>query len=235
MPAELFRSASSYTPVRRPASLLPVSVAAHVAVIAAVFTAPLLGDIDFPPPNRPLNFAYTSIVLPPPPPVTLKPLAPQHTQSASPAKAPLDAPTEIKPESLTELSPGIEPAIDGDAMGTPLGIDGSIGPPVAPLPPPPVERKPIPVGGQIQPPRRLVTIAPVYPTFAQQARVQGEVTIEAVIGEDGKVRNAKVIQGKHLLNEAALAAVRQWVFTPTRLNGEPIAVIMTVTVVFSLN
>ena len=72
MPAELFRSASSYTPVRRRASLLPVSIAAHVAVIAAVFTAPLLGDIDFPPPNRPLNFAYTTIVLPPPPPVTLE-------------------------------------------------------------------------------------------------------------------------------------------------------------------
>ena len=92
------------------------------------------------------------------------------------------------------------------------------------------ERKPVPVGGKIQPPRRLVSVAPVYPSIAQQARVQGEVEIEALIGEDGKVRNAKVIQGKRLLNEAALTAVRQWVFTPTRLNGEPVAVIMTVTV-----
>ena len=66
MPAELFRSASSYTPVRRRASLLPVSIAAHVALIPAIFTAPLFGDIDFPPPNRPLNFAYTNVVLPPP-------------------------------------------------------------------------------------------------------------------------------------------------------------------------
>ncbi len=61
------------------------------------------------------------------------------------------------------------------------------------------------------------------------------MTIEALIGEDGKVRNAKVIRGKPMLSEAALTAVRQWVFTPTRLNGEPVAVIMTVTVVFSLN
>ena len=96
-------------------------------------------------------------------------------------------------------------------------------------------RKPVRPGGNIQPPRRIVSVAPVYPTIAQQARVQGTVTIEAVIGEDGKVRNAKVIQGKALLNDAALTAVRQWVFTPTRLNGEPVAVIMTVTVVFSLN
>jgi protein TonB len=235
MPAELFRSASSYTPVRRRASLLPVSVAAHVGVIAAVFTAPLLGDIDFPPPNRPLNFAYTAIVLPPPPPVRLRPLSSQQTQTTSPAKAPLDAPTDIKPESLTELSPRIEPTIDDDS-GLPFGIDGSIGPPVASLPPPPpVERKPIKVGGLIQAPRRIVSVAPIYPTAAQQARIDGAVTIEALIGEDGKVRNATVIRGKPMLSEAALAAVRQWVFTPTRLNGEPVAVIMTVTVVFSLN
>ena len=50
MPAELFRSASSYTPVRRRASLLPVSIAAHVVVIAAIFAAPLLGEIEFPRP-----------------------------------------------------------------------------------------------------------------------------------------------------------------------------------------
>ena len=78
-----------------------------------------------------------------------------------------------------------------------MAFTDAVGPPVAALPPPPpVERKPMQVGGQIQPPRRIVTVAPVYPTFAQQARVEGEVTIEALIGEDGKVRNAKVIQGK---------------------------------------
>ena len=91
------------------------------------------------------------------------------------------------------------------------------------------------VGGLIQPPRRIVSVAPVYPQIAQQARVEGTVEIEALIGEDGKVRNAKLLSGKALLNEAALTAVRQWVFTPTRLNGEPVGVIMTVTVVFSLN
>ena len=71
MPADLFRSASSYAPVKRRASILPVSVAAHVMAIAAAFTVPLLGDIDFPPPNHPPNFAYTDVVLPPPPPVRL--------------------------------------------------------------------------------------------------------------------------------------------------------------------
>lgn len=64
--------------------------------------------------------------------------------------------------------------------------------------------------------------------------MEGEVTIEAVIGEDGRVREVRVTRGKPLLNDAALAAVRQWTFTPTTLNGEPVAVIMTVTVVFTL-
>ena len=90
-------------------------------------------------------------------------------------------------------------------------------------------------GGNIQPPRRIVNVAPVYPAIAQSARVEGTVEIEALIGEDGKVRNVKLLSGRPLLTEAALTAVRQWVFSPTRLNGEPVAVIMTVTVVFSLN
>jgi len=237
MPAELFRSASSYTPVRRPASLVPVSVAAHVVVIAAVFAAPLLGDIEFPPPNRPLNYTYTSIELPPPPAVTLKAAPSQQAPTSSPEKAPIEAPAEITPESAIEPGQAFAAHTSGDDSGVPFGIEGAVGPPVAPLPPPPPQepRKPVRPGGNIQPPRRIVNVAPVYPAIAQSARVEGTVAIEALIGEDRKVRNVKLLSGKPLLTEAAMTAVRQWVFTPTRLNGEPVAVIMTVTVVFSLN
>jgi len=236
MASELFRSELPSTSVRRRASVLPLSIAAHVVVLGAVFTAPLLGDIDFPPPNRPLPYAYTSLELPPPPPVVLKPAPSQPTPTTSPDKAPLEPPDDIRPESMIELTPSGAEQPDGDGAGAPFGIKGAIGPPVAALPPPPpVERKPVRPGGKIQPPRRLTNVAPVYPPIAQAARVGGTVEIEALIGEDGKVRYAKVIAGKALLNEAALTAVRQWVFTPTRLNGEPVAVIMTVTVVFSLN
>jgi len=235
MPAELFRSERPSTLARPRASVLPLSIAAHVVVLGAVFSTPLLGDIDFPPPNRPLAYAYTSVELPPPPPVVLKQAPSQQTQTTSPDKAPLEPPDEIKPENMIELSPRGSGLPDGDDAGMPLGIADSVGPPVAPLPPPPpVERKPVPVGGKIQPPRRLVSVAPVYPPIAQAARIEGTVQIEALIGEDGKVRNARVIAGRDVLNDAALTAVRQWKFTPTRLNGEPVAVIMTVTVVFSL-
>ena len=75
---------------------------------------------------------------------------------------------------------------------------------------------------------------PVYPPIAQSARVQGVVIIEATIGPDGVVKDARVLRSIPLLDQAALDAVRQWVFTPTLLNGVPVPVIMTVTVQFTL-
>jgi protein TonB len=60
------------------------------------------------------------------------------------------------------------------------------------------------------------------------------VIIEATIGGDGKVIDAKVLRSVPMLDEAALDAVRQWEFTPTLLNGAPVPIVMTVTVNFKL-
>ena len=57
---------------------------------------------------------------------------------------------------------------------------------------------------------------------------------EAVISPTGDVAQARVIRSKPLLDEAALAAVKQWRYTPTLLGGVPTPVILTVTVTFSL-
>jgi protein TonB len=91
------------------------------------------------------------------------------------------------------------------------------------------------VGGNIQPPKKIKDVAPVYPSIAQSARISGIVIIEATIGETGKVTAARVIRSIPLLDNAALDAVKQWEFTPTLLNGQPTPVIMTVTVNFTLN
>jgi protein TonB len=64
--------------------------------------------------------------------------------------------------------------------------------------------------------------------------VQGVVIVEATIGSDGSVQNARVLRSIPLLDAAALDAVKQWQFTPTLLNGVPVPVIMTVTVQFTL-
>jgi TonB family protein len=93
---------------------------------------------------------------------------------------------------------------------------------------------PLRIGGQIKPPTKVKDVKPTYPAIAQSARVQGVVIIEATIGPNGNVQEAKVLRSIPLLDAAALDAVRQWQFTPTLLNGVPVPVIMTVTVNFTL-
>ena len=107
----------------------------------------------------------------------------------------------------------------GIAGGVVGGVVGGI--PEAPPPPPPPPAAPVRVGGNIKPPMKTKDVRPVYPPIAQSARVQGVVIIEATIGPDGKVQDARVLRSIPLLDAAALDAVKQWEFTPTLLNGVP--------------
>jgi TonB family protein len=88
------------------------------------------------------------------------------------------------------------------------------------------------VGGKIEPPIKMNDVKPVYPAIAKNAGVTGAVVIEATIGADGKVIDAKVLRSIPLLDQAALDAVRQWEYRPTFLNGVAVPVIMTVTINF---
>ena len=92
---------------------------------------------------------------------------------------------------------------------------------------------PLRVGGQVRQPTKIKDVKPVYPAIAQSARVSGVVMIEATIGEDGKVTDAKVVRSIPVLDQAALDAVRQWEYTPTLLNGVPVPVVVTVTINFA--
>jgi len=91
---------------------------------------------------------------------------------------------------------------------------------------------PLRIGGKIHAPTKIKDVKPVYPAIAQSARVAGAVTIEATIGPDGKVIDAKVVRSIPMLDQAALDAVRQWEYTPTLLNGVPVPVLVTVTINF---
>jgi TonB family protein len=88
-------------------------------------------------------------------------------------------------------------------------------------------------GGQITTPTKIKDVKPVYPAIARSARVAGMVMIEATIGPDGKVIDAKVVRSIPLLDQAALDAVRQWEYTPPLLNGVPVPVLVTVTINFT--
>jgi TonB family protein len=94
--------------------------------------------------------------------------------------------------------------------------------------------QPVRVGGAIKAPTQLTKVQPDYPPVALAARVQGIVILEALIGVDGGVVEAKVMRSVPLLDQAAINAVRQWRYTPTLLNGVAVPVIMTVTVTFNL-
>jgi len=88
-------------------------------------------------------------------------------------------------------------------------------------------------GGNILAPRKLVDVKPIYPDALRQANIGGTVTMEAVIGADGAVRDVRTVSSPDPgLAEAAAAAVRQWEFSPTLLNCTPIEVTMDVTTSF---
>ena len=92
---------------------------------------------------------------------------------------------------------------------------------------------PLRIGGNIRPPTKVKDVTPVYPAIAKSANVLGEVVIEATIGTDGKVSDAKVVRSIPLLDRAALDAVRQWEYMPTLLNGVPVPVTTMVRVNFA--
>ena len=111
----------------------------------------------------------------------------------------------------------------------------------APPPPPPVKKpKPKPpqrirVGGSVQRARLIRQPKPQYPPLARQARIQGTVRFTAIIGKDGKIANLTLESGHPLLVPAATAAVSQWVYKPTMLNGEPVEVVTVIDVNFTLS
>lgn len=76
---------------------------------------------------------------------------------------------------------------------------------------------------------------PQYPSLARQARIQGTVVLQAVIGKDGTVQNLRVVSGHPMLIQAAIDAVKQWLYKPYSLNGEPIEVETQINVNFTLS
>jgi len=95
--------------------------------------------------------------------------------------------------------------------------------------------KQIRVGGQVQAANLIKKITPQYPQLAKQARIQGTVRFTAVIGKDGTIQNLTLVSGHPLLVPSATEAVKQWVYKPTLLNGEPVEVITQIDVNFTLS
>ncbi len=75
---------------------------------------------------------------------------------------------------------------------------------------------------------------PVYPPAAKKAKIQGTVVLDAVISKDGNVENLRIVSGPQELQQSAIDAVRQWKYKPYLLNGDPVEVLTTINIVYSL-
>jgi protein TonB len=224
---------------------LPLSLGVHALAVAALTTwslsavreRPLPGPLVFHPEPRPAGGAPRAIVKTggarpprrgPRPPAAIVDARPPVAAGAPAAVIEPDisaGTADDSPICLTGCGPGDPGPGEGTGIGTagPGGEGEGEGPGAA-----------VRVGGDIREPRRIHGIAPVYPDLARRARVQGKVLLECVIDTDGRVTDLHVVSGNPLLAEAATEAVRRWVYSPTTLNGQPIRVILTVTVRFGL-
>jgi protein TonB len=115
-------------------------------------------------------------------------------------------------------------------------IDIAILAPGASLPRRPSVGTPAATSSTNQPEPPLIRkVAPVYPPLAKQARIQGVVVMNAVLAKDGTVQDLAVVSGHALLVQAALDAVRQWVYQLTLVNGQPVEVSTRINVNFALD
>lgn len=216
-------------------STFAFSFLVHSAVLGVAMVVRLVATTELPDPPIATRFmmaAAAEVPEVPPPPSQRQS---QSTPAVSTNAVPLEAPPTIAPErrdlpDMAPSGPGLIIGVTGDAVGFDIGQ-----PPPPRVVPPPSPQPPLHVGGVVRPPQKVHHVPPIYPAMAQAARVSGVVILEALIAEDGSVREVKVLRSKPLLDEAAIEAVRQWRFTPTLLNGVPVQVIMTVTVNFTLN
>lgn len=204
----------------------------------------------------PVTQLTSFLVAPPPPPPPPPPpaAAPKIVKvipkqfNAGKLMAPKVIPKKIAVIKEDELPPvsgaagvvgGVPGGVPGGALGGVIGgIIGSV--PSAAPPPPKVKPKPkvpkrIRVGGMVQSARLIRQPKPVYPPLARQARISGTVRFNAIIGKDGHIKNLTLVSGHPLLVPAATAAVKQWVYKPTLLNGEPVEVVTVIDVNFTLS
>ena len=229
-----------------------LSVTAHLATVALLVLIPLIQTQALPiPPMDPSLFlprierprgieAYT-----------VRPIArrlseakPEGSAFTAPSAIPNEVGREVKAPTSSDL-PALPFGETGNNLplltnfgkdDSPSGPVPAVFPPSLPAPPPPpiVKTERIRQHSSVQSANLIYQVKPAYPPIARQTRTQGVVVLEAIIDRDGSIQSLRVISGHPLLTQAALDAVKQWKYRPTLLNGEPIEVITTVTVNFTL-
>jgi len=218
---------------------VPISIGLHLVALLLVLIVPLVADVSMPRVWVDLPDYVRLAPMPPPPAVTLREPSPSPQVNPGPAVnlAPTEAPPTIEPEG-PERPTGPPVDIPTSRDGVSGVLDGIPGPGAAvlmPVPPPaPPRQGPVRVAQLPVAPRKIADARPIYPEIARAARREGTVVLEAVLDTAGRVTQLRVIQSVPFLDQAALDAVRQWRYTPSVYGGQPVSVLMTITIRFTL-
>jgi TonB family protein len=247
---QLFANAGGVPETGRTTGAAPFSLALHVVAIGAVllFAQQKAISKEGPPPR--IVFHAEATAAPTSTPEVVKvvlnaqprganqhpPAPPQHPAPSEPTATPFVAPQEVPAVVRPEegLQPG-QPLAPYEPTGCP-DCTGSGTPSVGNSREGTGEPALIRVDDEtgVQAPHRIHDVQPRYPDMYRVAHIEGVVHIECVIAPDGHVRDARAIDGNAVFVASALDAVRQWVYTPSKYNGRPVSVVMTVTVRFRI-
>src|SRR5271170_1517497 len=189
----------------------------------------------------------TTFLVPPPPPPPPPPPAAAIQRIVKPVvrlihngqmMAPTVIPKKVQMIKEEEMPPdvgavGVVGGVPGGQAGGVLG--GIIGGSGGGMPPPPkATPSRIRVGGNVASAKLVRQVTPLYPPIAKTAHISGTVILHAVIAKDGTIQELTYVSGPPLLMKNAMDAVRQWRYSPTLLNGDPVEVDTTISVVFTL-
>jgi TonB family protein len=243
---QLFSSAGGVSEAGRTRGAAPFSLALHAVAIGGLLflSSQKVASTDVRPPV-PVYQAPPAEATPVPVVGTVK------SENKAPSGRRAPAAPKVQPPSTATPQPFVPPTEPVDNPSDPYEIDPAADHPskatgstgncagclVGPesIPGPPSDAPPALVRiSTIDAPRKMRDAAPRYPPLAKNIHLEGDVVLDCTIGVDGHVRQTKVIQGHPLLTPAAIEAVQQWQYTPTRLNGQPVSVLLTVTVKFRL-
>lgn len=225
------------------------TMAVTVGVVASILTVDKLGSFALPQPMPPAPRAHKAIqVIAVKPYSSIVPSSAVHVPArpfVAPSRIPVGIPVLhdaadmqlAQAPSLASCETNCAPGGIGSPGMLPISeqLPKSIAPPPAPARNTPPTKTVIRVGGSVLEAKLTKRVLPVYPPLARQMRLSGTVRLEGVIARDGRVVNLQVVSGHPMLAEAALQAVRQWVYSPTLLNGEPVEVIAPIDVNFTLS
>jgi protein TonB len=171
---------------------------------------------------------------------SVAPTAPRIFHPIVPTRVPTGPiPTTIVEEVPALVGDAIAPGTQGigrvENSSLPVYIAAIPRPETVVVTPPAPPAKPTPVSSGVLASKLVTRVVPQYPDIARRARISGVVRLLAVIGKDGHVQSLRVIDGHPFLREAALNAVKQWVYTPTYVGDRAIEVESSVEVNFILN